>query len=525
MSEQPSVAAGQVDLEPEHCTDLGNARRLVRMFGQDMRYVPARGEWRVWTGTHWARDETGHVERFAKAVAEELYREAGFELDERRRRELAKHAMQSESVRAIRGMVTLAQSERGIAEAPSAFDRDLWLLNVANGTIELRTQGLLDAAKLREHRRGDLITKLIPVAYDPSATCETFLAFLKRIFSDRQQLIEYVQRAIGYSLTGLTTEQILWLCWGVGANGKTTLMQAIARLLSGYSASLAAETLLARKGDTALAMNDLAEVQGARFVVAVESDMGRRLAEALVKAVTGGESVKVKRLYADVYAITPTFKLWIGTNHKPVIRGTDHAIWRRIHLVPFETIIPEAEQDHQLLDKLEAERPGILAWAVAGCLAWQRGGLGTPEEVRRATAAYRSEMDALGDFLADRCILDAQAAVTAGELHDAYSDWSKRAGEAQLSKRALHLQLTERGFVARRTKNERTWVGLRLRGLLDGDASPVVTLGDAVSDNFLLRARESGSSQNKRHQASPVTDASPEPWAESDMFDPPGTEL
>jgi putative DNA primase/helicase len=414
----------------------------------------------------------------------------------------------------------LAQSERGIAEELAAFDRDPRLLNVANGTVALST------GVLREHRRADFITKLIPVAYDPAATCPTFTAFLRRIFANRQALIDYVQRAIGYSLTGLTTEQILWLCWGVGANGKTTLMQAIARLLSGYSASLAAETLLAKKGDAGLAMNDLAEVQGARFVIAVESDMGRRLAEALVKAVTGGESVKVKRLYRDVYSITPTFKLWIGTNHKPVIRGTDLAIWRRIHLVPFETIIPEAEQDHQLLEKLEAERPGVLRWAIDGCLAWQRQGLGAPEEVRRATAAYRGEMDSLGDFLEERCVQASEATITAGELYEAYLAWAKNAGEPALPKRTLGLHLTERGFAPGRRKAERRWVGLRLRGAVEGDATPPVTQGDAsdasdaISGNFLLRAREKESSQNKRHLASPVTDASPEPWRESDMFDP-----
>jgi putative DNA primase/helicase len=311
--------------------------------------------------------------------------------------------MQTESVRSIKGMVTLAQSERGIAEELGTFDRDPQLLNVRNGTVELST------GVLRVHRRNDYITKLIPVAYDPAATCSTFTAFLCRIFADRQALIDYVQRSIGYSLTGLTTEQILWLCWGIGANGKTTLMQAIARLLSGYSASLAAETLLARKGDAGLVMNDLASLEGIRYAIVAESDMSRRLAEALVKAMTGGETLTVKRLYADVYSITPTFKLWIGTNHKPVIKGTDRAIWRRIHLMPFETIIPEAEQDHDLLEKLEAERPGILRWAIEGCHAWQRLGLRAPDEVRRATEAYRGEMDTIGEFLAECYICEPAA--------------------------------------------------------------------------------------------------------------------
>lgn len=494
-------------LEPEHLSDLGNARRLVRQYGDDIKYVPALNRWRVWTGTHWAFDETGQVERFAKAVAAGLYVEAGYELDDRRRKELARHANASESVRGIRGMVALAQSEPGISLPPSAFDADRYLLNVQNGTIDCRT------GVLHPHDRAQLITKMVPVVYDPAATCPLFDAFLQRIFPGRLALIRFVQKAVGYALTGDTREQAIFLCWGVGANGKSTLMLALSRVLAGYAATLAAETLLARKGDAALVLNDLATLQGARFVVAVESDMGRRLAEALVKQLTGGEAIKVKRLYADVFEITPQFKLWVSTNHRPHIRGVDNAIWRRIRLIPFTVTIPEHEQDHALLEKLESERAGILRWAVEGCLAWQREGLGMPEDVRTATAEYRAEMDGLGDFLSERCVCEAKASVTAADLYEAFVDWAKRSGESPISKKTFGLQLADRGFMATRSKGPRGWVGVRLRtddDLVGVDASGPLTRFEAESGNSELRAREEGSLEKSRQDASSVKDAPPD---------------
>lgn len=507
-----------VGIEPrdaleEGCSELGNARRLVRLAGQDLRYVHPWTRWLVWDGARWAADLTGAVERRAKMVVESIPLEAAAEPDETRRTRLLKHALTSQGARAIRNMIALAQSERAVAVPPEAFDRDPSLLNVQNGTLELRT------ATLRPHRREDYITKLVPVAYDPAAACPTFLAFLNTIFRGRATLIDYVQHWAGYSLTGDTREQALLLCHGTGANGKTTLMQALTGVLADYAATLAAETLLARKGDAGLIMNDLATLQGARFAVVVESDMGRRLSEALVKTITGGEPLKVKRLYADVYAITPTFKLWLGTNHKPVIRGTDKGIWRRMKLVPFDVVIPEAEQDHQLLEKLERERPGILRWAVEGCVAWYRHGLGTPDEVRQATAAYRGEMDPLADFFADRCVLDPAAHVPAADLYSNYTDWAKHAGETPLSQKALAGHLVDRGCIAGKKKGERGWTGLRLRGLLDVDdpstESVQGTDQDALSRNLLGEGVTQGSYRNARPDVSTGGDEST-----SDMFDP-----
>jgi len=444
------------ELEPANLTDLGNARRLVRLFGnRTICHVRPWKKWLVWTGTRWQIDETGEVLRLAKHVVGGLYADAGYELDRDRRKDLARHALNSESVRSIQAMVTLAETEAGIPVLPEQLDRDPWLLNVLNGTLDLRT------GTLRPHRREDLITKMIPVVYEDAAPCPTWLRFLDRIFAGRAPLISFVQRALGYSLAGDTREQALFLCSGTGANGKSTLMQTIRSLLVDYAGELASNTLLQRKSDLAMAMNDLATLQGTRFVVTAESDMGRGLAEALVKQLTGGEAIKVKRLYQDLFAIMPTFKLWLATNHKPIIRGTDHAIWRRMRLIPFDVQIPRAEQDPTLLEQLRAERPGILRWLVDGCLAWQREGLGMPEEVQIATETYRAEMDTLGEFLAAHVVKDPMGTVGAAELYDAYKKWVLP--EEPITATRFKAQLLERGCHQEELRSGRRWFGIRLR--------------------------------------------------------------
>ncbi len=227
----------------ERLSDLGNARRFARLVGRDVRYVPAWGQWLVWAETHWRRDELAAVERYAQHVIESIHRDAATETDHDRRKALARHALASDSAKAMRGMLALAQSQRGIALPPDAFDRDPWLLNCQNGTLELRT------GHLRPHRRADLITRVVPVAFDPAASCPTFEAFLRRIFAERPGLIAFVQRAAGYALTGDTREQCFFVLHGTGANGKSTLVGALMSLFDAYAAQVAAETLLALKGE------------------------------------------------------------------------------------------------------------------------------------------------------------------------------------------------------------------------------------------------------------------------------------
>jgi putative DNA primase/helicase len=437
-SDTPEEAPEQVTAEPVHLTDVGNGRRLVARHGQDLRYCERLGGWLAWDGRRWAADENGEVARRAKETARAIFDEARECPDDDRRKALYKHGLNSESKYRVAAMMAMAQSELPVVARPEDFDRDPWLLNVSNGTIDLRTGGLLP------HQRDDLITRLAPVEYDPEAEAPTWAAFLDRVMDGNQELIAFLQRAIGYTLGASTREQVLFILFGGGSNGKSTFSETVRALLGDYAQQTPVDTLMIKHGQTI--PNDVARLRGARLVTASEAEEGQRLAESLVKAMTGGDALAARFLHAEWFEFVPVFKLWLHTNHKPTIYGTDLAIWRRIRLVPFTVTIPPDEQDRDLGRKLQAELPGILAWAVQGCLAWQRDGLGAPEEVTQATQDYRAEMDKLGGFLSDCCVLDAKAQAQAGDLYQAYKDWCEANGEREVSGTRFGRQLAERGF-------------------------------------------------------------------------------
>ena len=461
MSVTERVADRQIDpLKQEHLTDLGNARRLVAMRGQDILYQLPDGPYLVWDGMRFT-DDAGAVqlERMAQETIYAMHADAIYATeDETERRARIKHALASESRRAIASMVALVRSQPGISVRADQLDSDGSLLNVLNGTVELNNE-----ARVREPRREDRITKLIPVNYKPDAQCAVWLAFLDRVLGGNRELIGFLRRFLGYSLTGRTNEQVIAIAHGGGANGKTTFLQAAKMILGDYGQSVPMDTFLVNKHvDTA--RPDLARLRGARFVAAVESDSGRRFAEGLVKLVTGQDTIVARRLYREHFEFTPTFKVIIATNHRPVIRGTDEAIWRRIRLVPFTVTIPPNERDRELPDKLQAEREGILAWAIQGCLEWQRDGLGMPKDIEDATGAYRQDMDILGDFIKAHCTVNAQQSATAAALYESYITWAHKTGEKPMTQKAFGLALRERGFEAKQIgkDRERTWFGIGL---------------------------------------------------------------
>ncbi len=436
-------------------TELANARRLVDQHGPDLRYCHRWASWLEWDGRRFKRDTSGAVERRAKSTIRKIYAEASEASDPGERKNLSRWAVQSEARTQIANMVALARSEPGIPIEPEQLDANPWLLNCRNGTLDLRT------GELHKHRREDLITKLVDVEHEIDAECPTWLALLERILpSERLRL--FLQRAVGYSLTGDTREQVLFMCIGAGANGKTTTLEGCSRVLGDYGRRTDFGTFLAR--DQERVRNDLAGLAGARFVSAVEVDQGRRLSEVVVKELTGGDTISARFLYGEFFEFIPQFKLWLAANHKPEVRGSDHAIWRRIRLIPFTVTIPDEEQDRTLPDQLHAELPGMLAWAVRGCLEWQASGLAEPEEVLDATLAYREEMDIIGGFISDRCIVSAGNKETAASLFDEYIRWTQDSGEQPVTKRTFGRLLRDRGFMDGRAGHggARMWIGLCL---------------------------------------------------------------
>jgi len=433
-------------------TDLGNAERFVADHGSKVRYCGPWGKWLVYDGKRWDQDDTGQVERLMKDTVRAIYAEASQARDSQERKAIAEHAKRSEARKRISDAIQLARSELGIPILPEDLDRDPWALNVENGTVDLRS------GELREHRREDLITKLAPVEYRPAAKAPTFQAFLERILPS-EALRQFLRRAVGYSASGEVSEEALMILHGTGDNGKTTLINAVLDALGDYAMEAAPELILAKRGSHP---TELADLFGARFVSARETDEGRRLAEAVVKQLTGRDRIKARRMREDFWQFDPTHTLFLATNHKPEVRGTDHAIWRRLKLVPFDVKIPEDEKDRELPRKLQAELPGILVWIVRGCLDYQREGLGVPEEVREATEGYRSEMDVLAAFIDDRCSVHPKASVGATPLYNAYKDWCAEAGEDAISQRKFGGQIGERGFDKDKSGTI-TWYGIGLR--------------------------------------------------------------
>jgi putative DNA primase/helicase len=455
---QPAIPAVAADRLPGAVSpsDLGNARRLVAAHGEDLRYCfPAR-KWHVWTGTRWQEDQTGEVERRAKDTVAQIGAEAARTADEGTRKALLSHALKSESEAKRKAMIASAQSEPGIPVLPEEFDADPMLLNCESGLIDLRT------LSLQPHRREALCTKRAPVRYDPDADCPLWRAFLQRVTGGDLALQEFLQRAVGYTLTGSAAEEVFFLLYGTGQNGKTVFLETLQSLLGDYGRKCDFASFLQRRDDGG-PRNDLAALAGARLAVAVEADAGKRLAEALVKEVTGGDAITARFLYAEPFTFHPQFKLWLAANYRPVIRGTDYAMWRRIQLVPFTVTIPEKERDRKLKEKLLGELPGVLAWALEGCAAWQKYGLGGCEAVSRATGAYREESDVLAEFLGSECVQGPTAQALSRDLYARYGRWCETNGERPLSQKAFGQKLEERGFWPKRgTGGVRRWEGVGL---------------------------------------------------------------
>ncbi len=447
----------------EHRTDVGNATWLAAVCCTQILYNYTTRTWMTWSGTRWEPDGIGKVYEFAKRAlryAQELVKAhpsvGVYDV-------MSKHLLKSESSERIQGMLRLAQSTLYVRSVD--FDSDPWLLNVVNGLLDLRT------GHLRKHQPKDLCARSAPVKYDADSTCHRWTRFLSEVFCGDTGVIEFIQRSIGYSLTGSTEEQCLFIPWGPGANGKSVFLNCIRTLLGDYHKHADASTFLAHKSEGA--RNDIAALEGARLVTGSELSDGKPLSESLIKQLTGCDPITARFLYGEYFTFTPQFKIWIATNQKPLIRGTEHAIWRRIRLIPFTRTFATEEQDKELSQTLHQELPGILAWAVRGCLNWQSSGLAQASAVTAATEDYRHEMDSLGNFLDAHCIQGLEHRVAKGDFYDRFLRWCEESGESALTKRDFGRSLRERGFTDDRTRDSRVWVGIKLRGTVspsDDDA-------------------------------------------------------
>lgn len=447
-----------------YLTELWAAEKLVETHGKDLRWCPTLG-WMAWDETRWRRDETGEVYRRAKKTIRRLYAEAAKLNDDKDREKMVEFAKGCERNARLNAIVELARTQPGVPVTTDKLDADPWLFNCFNGTINLQT------GEFCEHRREDFITKLAPVTFDPKAECRLWRKCLDDIFAGDAAMIRFVQRALGHALTGVVREDVLHVLYGTGANGKTTLIEAILGLMGDYAMPAAPGLLLARRNDQH--PTERADLWGKRFVASVEVGEGRSFNEELVKQLTGRDSIKGRFMHKDFFTFPPTHKLFLAANHKPEIRGTDYAIWRRIKLWPFNVTFHDPSEgvapvkDVALPERLIAERPGILRWCVEGCLAWNRESLVAPEAVSIATQGYRDESDRIGEFLESRCRTSEGSVVGATELYLAYKIWAEANGESVLNQKRFGGSMVDRGFSAKPHGSERRkhYFGVELMSL------------------------------------------------------------
>lgn len=432
-------------------SELGNAERLVYHHGKNIKYCNEL-EWLIWNGKRWEQDVTKKIETLAAQTFRKLY-ESESEAERGWAKKCEKRSIRMNSILDARPMVAVKKSE---------FDSHKFLFNCGNGVIDLKTGELLP------HDRKYMLTKISNIDYDLNAECPNWIRFMESIFKDQDgetnyEIIDFLQKAIGYTLTGDTSEQVMFFLYGTGRNGKSTFINTIQNLLGDYGRQTNSDTFIKKKNDNAV-NNDIARLDGARFVSAVESEEGQQLSESLVKQVTGGEKISARFLRQEFFEFVPEFKVFFTTNHMPIVRNNDNGIWRRIRLIPFTVTIPKDQVDKDLPKKLEKEMPGILNWAVKGCLKWQKEGLGEPAAVMKATDEYREDMDILGPYINENCIINPMAKVESRLLYDDYKKWCYQNDELELKNRSFYRQLVTRGFKKERgTANKIFFYGIGLK--------------------------------------------------------------
>ncbi len=449
LIEEPSLAK-QADLLQQPFNDYGNGQRLISLFGQSLRYCHAMHSWLgFFDDTHWEIDRKDATRKLAQETMLEFARQAMNGGNEG----AAKYA--GSCLNSQRLTAAMREAEPHLAVSVDELDTDPFALNFSNGTVDLRT-GII-----RAHRREDLITKWIPRRYRPATECRTWRRVVSRVLPG---LEDFFQCAVGYSATGITSEKAVFIPHGGGNNGKTMLLATVREVLGDYYAVLLQiDTLMARNVDNN-SQADLADLRGARFVMTSETEEGQRLAEGKLKRLTQGMGrIKAVRKYENPIEFSESHKLWLDCNHKPVVRGTDPAIWNRLRLIPFGVTIPDEEIDRELPRKLIAESEGILAWIVEGAVQWHEYGLGKPLAMESAGREWRSEMDQLGRFIEEQCIVGDHFRASSSSLYGEYKRWAEANGEQFVTSTALSLRLKERTFEKKHTDRGTVYLGIAIR--------------------------------------------------------------
>lgn len=422
-------------------TDTGNAKRLYDKFGSIIRYSYNRKKWLYWDGKMWRIDDSGEIKKLADIICEDIKREAFLEQDEKTQLDMLRWANRTSSSKGKENMIKECQHLDGIPASPEEFDAFTDYINCQNGIVNLRNGELIP------HESNFMMSKICYCEYDIyGREPKRWLQFLDEVTDGDKELQRYIQKCVGYSLSGSTREQCAYFLYGMGNNGKSTFLDTIADMLGMYAANTQPETIMMKRWGNDGANSDIARLKSARFVTSEEPTEGVRLNEGLLKQLTGGSRITCRFLYGDEFEYMPEFKIWVATNHKPVIRGTDVGIWRRIKLIPFEVNIPKAKVDKNLKYKLRREFPQILKWAVDGCLMWQREGMIEPPCVLEAVKEYKQEMDLLAGFI-DQCIeidYDCDDRIMASDLFQVYSRWARTNNEYEMSSKKFFREITKK---------------------------------------------------------------------------------
>lgn len=444
-------------------TDTGFAELCVALFGEDVRYDHRRKRWLFWDGLRWNPDVDAEIDRRIIEVSRKAQERAKEIEDTGTRQQVRKWALAYEGARRREDAKKTLASLKPVALSGEEFDQNPWLLGTKNGTLDLRT-GIL-----REARREDYLSLCTGTAYDPEADCPRWIQFLEEVFQGSQELIEFVQRAVGYCLTGDISEHVFFLCHGTGCNGKSVFLNVLTALLGDYAATTPFSTFTVRRSEQT---NDLAALCGKRFVSARETQENSRLDEGRIKAITGGDPITARFLRKEYFTFKPQGKLWLAVNHLPKLRDTSEGMWRRMRVIPFRESF-RGREDKTLEARLREELPGILHWAVEGCQSWQDGGLCEPEEVLGATENYRQESDPVGRFLEEACVQFPHAKVRFSALYEAFERWCHETGEEPISRKAFSQQLSDRGIQKMRSHGTayRTGVGLRAEWCSEDEGS------------------------------------------------------